>query len=376
MTLQALLVSKDDNASEALSRILAGFGVPVERSSDPEIAAGRLALQKFDEVIVDFDQPEGAALVLRSATHPARGNGLVIVALISDESKVRSVFGAGAHFALNKPILLEQAKGCLRAATAMLKRERRRAFRVPVQASVVLSVAGTNEIEGILLDLSESGMDVLAAQPLCPSVVVSFRFTLPGGSAEIEAQGQVSWATPNGQSGVRFLDMPETQSTILKEWLVANSPQAPSDDAEIFSQGKLTDLSLGGCYVETESPFPEGALLDLCLKAAEMECHAEGLVRVMHPGLGMGIEFAWRTNEQREKVREFIQFLKSRAGTLPELLISPRSLVADAAEFNSSNDSPSEDDFLLELLRTGQTMDREQFIAELRQQRSSATASS
>lgn len=376
MTLQALLVSKDDNASEALSRILAGFGVPVERSSDPEIAAGRLAAQKFDEVIVDFDQPEAAALVLRNATHPARGNGLVIVALISDESKVRSVFGAGAHFALNKPILLEQAKGCLRAATAMLKRERRRAFRVPVQASVVLSVAGTNEIEGILLDLSESGMDVLAAQPLCPSVVVSFRFTLPGGSAEIEAQGQVSWATPNGQSGVRFLDMPETQSTILKEWLVANSPQAPSDDAEIFSQGKLTDLSLGGCYVETESPFPEGALLDLCLKAAEMECHAEGLVRVMHPGLGMGIEFAWRTNEQREKVREFIQFLKSRAGTLPELLISPRSLVADAAEFNSSNDSPSEDDFLLELLRTGQTMDREQFIAELRQQRSSATASS
>ncbi len=376
MTLQALLVSKDDNASEALSRILAGFGVPVERSSDPEIAAGRLAAQKFDEVIVDFDQPEAADLVLRSATHPARGNGLVIVALISDESKVRSVFGAGAHFALNKPILLEQAKGCLRAATAMLKRERRRAFRVPVQASVVLSVAGTNEIEGILLDLSESGMDVLAAQPLCPSVVVSFRFTLPGGSAEIEAQGQVSWATPNGQSGVRFLDMPETQSAILKEWLVANSPQAPSDDAEIFSQGKLTDLSLGGCYVETESPFPEGALLDLCLKAAEMECHAEGLVRVMHPGLGMGIEFPWRTNEQREKVREFIQFLKSRPGILPELLISPRSLVADAAEFNSSNDSPSEEDFLLELLRTGHAMDRAQFIAELRQQRSSATASS
>ena len=376
MTLQALLVSKDDNASEALSRILAGFGVPVERSSDPEIAAGRLAAQKFDEVIVDFDQPEAAALVLRNATHPARGNGLVIVALISDESKVRSVFGAGAHFALNKPILLEQAKGCLRAATAMLKRERRRAFRVPVQASVVLNVAGTNEIEGILLDLSESGMDVLAAQPLCPSVVVSFRFTLPGGSAEIEAQGQVSWATPNGQSGVRFLDMPETQSTILKEWLVANSPQAPSDDAEIFSQGKLTDLSLGACYVETESPFPEGALLDLCLKAAEMECHAEGLVRVMHPGLGMGIEFPWRTNEQREKVREFIQFLKSRPGILPELLISPRSLVADAAEFNSSNDSPSEEDFLLELLRTGHAMDRAQFIAELRQQRSSATASS
>src|SRR2546427_12602199 len=106
MTLQALLVSKDDDASEALSRILAGFGVPVERSSDPEIAAGRLAPQKFDEVIVDFDQPEGAALVLGRATHPARGNDLVIVTLISDESQVRSVFRAGAHSALDKAIVV------------------------------------------------------------------------------------------------------------------------------------------------------------------------------------------------------------------------------------------------------------------------------
>jgi len=30
---------------------------------------------------------------------------------------------------------------------------------------------------------------------------------------------------------------------------------------------KLTDLSLGGCYVQTESPFPQSSAVDLCLRA-------------------------------------------------------------------------------------------------------------
>jgi len=45
-------------------------------------------------------------------------------------------FGAGANFVLYKPISVSQAQASLRAATALLKRERRRAFRVPVQVPV------------------------------------------------------------------------------------------------------------------------------------------------------------------------------------------------------------------------------------------------
>ncbi len=37
-----------------------------------------------------------------------------------------------------------------------------------------------------------------------------------------------------------------------------------------------------------------------------MEVQAEGMVRVMHPGFGMGIEFAARTAEQRSQVEHFI----------------------------------------------------------------------
>ena len=218
-------------------------------------------------------------------------------------------------------------------------------------------------------------MDVLAAQPLHPAALVGVRFTLPDGSLEIDAHGEVAWANPNGQSGLRFLDVPADVLEKLQAWLLANSPEVPSEEPEFVSHCKLTDLSLGGCYVETDSPFPEQAMVDLCLKAEDMEIHAEGVVRIMHPGSGMGLEFPSRTAEQRETVAKFIEFLTSRPGTTPELLSSPRSLTSDETQFQSTD--PAEmDDPLVELLHNGSSLSEEEFIAELRRQRSSESVAS
>lgn len=374
MTLQALLVSKDDDAAEVLSRVLAEFSVAVERSSDPEVAVSRVSEERFDAVIVDFADLESATMVLANVGQPGTKMRCVTVALVDDPAKIRHSFGAGANFVLSKPISAEQATATLRAASALLKRERRRSFRVPVQTPVVLTAAEGHEIEGIMLDLSATGMDVLSAEPLSSASHIGFCFTLPDGSAEVNAHGEVAWASPNGQTGVRFLDIAEDVQTSLQNWLIAHSPDALPDEADPVSHCKLTDLSLGGCYVETESPFPAGAAVDLCLQAEDMEIHAEGLVRVMHPSHGMGIEFPSRTSEQREKVGEFIQFLTSRPGTLPALLISPRSLVADETQF--ANSDAELDDPLLELLRGGPALDAETFFTELRKQRSSEEVSS
>lgn len=378
MTLQALLVSKDDEAADILSRILAGFGMAVERFSETEIALQRLGEQRFDCLIVDFDEPETARKLLQALPH-AKPGALITMALLSDPGAVRQILQDGAKFILHKPLAEEQAEGTLRAATSLLRRERRRSYRVPVQAPVQLSVPGGEQIEGILLDLSQTGMDVLAAQPLTPTALIGFRFTLPDGSVEIDAHGEVAWANANGQSGVRFLDVPESQAEQLKTWVAANTPESTPEEAEPVSVCKLTDLSLGGCYVETDAPFPEQALVDLCLKAAGMEIHADGMVRVMHPGSGMGVEFPSRTNEQRETVAHFIEFLTSRPGTVPELLISPKSLLADASQFENTNGSPAEhmEDPLVELLRHGTSLTHEQFLAELHGQRNpEAVASS
>ena len=378
MVLQALLVSTDDLTAETLIQVLAQFGVAVDRSNAADVAVARLAEERFDQVIVDFDNPEAASLLLEGCRRffgPDR-NPPVTVALLNDASQIRSILGAGAHFILTKPISHEQAQNTFRAATALLKRERRQSLRVAVQAAVSIRVDESNTVEGILLDLSTGGMDVLAAKPLPSAALVRVSFELPDGSAGIEVDAEIAWSATNGQTGLRFLDMDEKMREEMGEWLAAHSHDALPEEPEAVTQCKLTDLSLGGCYVQTESPFPQSSAIDLCLRAAGMEIHAEGLVRVMHPGHGMGIEFPARTEEQRKSVGEFIEFLTGQPGATPQLETSPRSLVASAVDLSHTSSAETDpEDPLLELLRTGNALEEEAFLAELHRQRTPASVS-
>jgi CheY-like chemotaxis protein len=380
MNLQALLVSADDSAADVLGRVLPAMGIGVDRSSDPETTVARIQQQKFEAIIVDFDDPTTANGTLQRAKD--LGSAALSIALVADPSQVRDILSGGAHFVLYKPLSDESAKAGLRAASALLSRERRRAFRIPVQAPVVITLPDTRKVDGILLDLSETGMDVLTSEAQIAGSLLGFQFQLPDGALQMEAHGQVAWANPNGQTGVHFLDVPEETSTQLKTWLKAAAASTGANPDEVVPHCKLTDLSLGGCYVETDAPFPERALIDLCLKAGELEVHTEGMVRVAHPGHGMGVEFPSRTEEQRAQVENVINFLRNCPDTTHDLIVSPRSLVADLSQFErAQSESESQDpsskmpsnemeDQLLELLRRGTSLQQEDFLVELRHQRS------
>ena len=371
MNLQALLVSTDDSAADVLGRVLSALGISMDRSSDLETTMARIRQQRFDAIIADFDDAQAASDALEQGRN--LGAHRLSIALVADPAKVREILSGGAHFVLYKPISEESAKPGLRAAAALLSRERRRAFRVPVQAPVAITLPDDRKMEGILLDLSETGMDVLTAEPQMPGAVLGFQFQLPDGAVQVEAHGQVAWANPNGQTGVRFVDVPEAISTGLKNWLQAIAASNGKDGDEVVPHCKLTDLSLGGCYVETDAPFPERALIDLCLKTGELEVHTEGMVRVTHPSHGMGVEFPSRTVEQRAQVGNLISFLRNCPDTTPELIVSPRALLADLTQFEPAEAVPAPDDeledLLLELLRRGTTLQQDAFLAELHQQR-------
>lgn len=378
MILQTLLMSKDDLTAETLIQVLVQFGVAVSRSNTADVALSRLAEERFDLAIVDFDDSEAAFQMLegcRSLAGTDR-NPPVTVALLPDASKIRSILGAGAHFILSKPVAYEQAQNTFRAATALLRRERRQSARIAVQAAISLTIEGGTPVEGILLDLSMGGMDVLAAKPLPSTTVVHVSFELPDCPGTVEASAEVAWSTANGQIGLRFLDMDVPTRETMGEWLGARSHEALPEEHDEVSPCKLTDLSLGGCYVQTESPFPQSSAVDLCLRAAGMEIHTEGLVRIMHPGHGMGIEFPARTEEQRKSVGEFIAFLTGQPGTDPQLETSPRSLVANSVDLNQASTTETDvEDPLLELLRTGNTLEEYAFLAELHRQRTPTSVS-
>jgi DNA-binding response OmpR family regulator len=376
MTLLALLVSTDDSASEILGRVLTTSGIGVERCSDLAEAIERLQQQRFDALIIDFEDAKATAELFDDGRKLNSGANPITVALVAVRARTRDILSSGAHFVLYKPLSDESAAAGLRAVIALLTRERRRAFRIPVQAAVELSLPNTCKLEGILLDLSESGLDVLSAEPQVPGALLNLRFQLPGSSFEVNAHGQVVWAKPNGQSGVRFVELENSTKAQLKDWLQAAASASTAGPEETVPHCKLTDLSLGGCYLETDSPFPERALVDLCLRSSDMEVHTEGMVRVVHPGYGMGVEFPSRTAEQRAQVGNLINLLRSCPQSIPELSVSPQSLKADINQFEPDSDAMGEvrdeemDDPLLDLLRLGTTMQQDDFLHALRLQRS------
>jgi hypothetical protein len=159
----------------------------------------------------------------------------------------------------------------------------------------------------------------------------------------------------------------------LKSWLKANSPDAGDDDPP--SRCKLTDLSLGGCYLETPSPFPMRARVELSMRVGELQVHATGLVRVMHPDVGMGVAFIQRTPEQRQEVERFIHTLMESNGAIPELLVEPEGLesISPTAveEMAEGLKAESIEDPLLELFEHKADLPTAEFLNELRKQRRS-----
>ena len=71
-------------------------------------------------------------------------------------------------------------------------------------------------------------------------------------------------------------------------------------------RGATADLSLGGCYIETVSPFPIGTNLDLQLSLETIVLIAATVV-TCDPLVGNGIKFIRMLPEDREALKAFLE---------------------------------------------------------------------
>jgi len=67
-----------------------------------------------------------------------------------------------------------------------------------------------------------------------------------------------------------------------------------------------TDLSLGGCYIESIFPFPVGTTLDLRLQIGDTTVPIAATVVTSDPQVGNGILFARMLPEDRRALETFL----------------------------------------------------------------------
>lgn len=370
MSLQSLVVCSDEKIVRVLRRVLSDLEISVEHCSQADAAIHKLTRQRFESVIVDCADARSASQVLRSARAAPCNKRAVAVAILDEKTGLQNAFAMGAHFVLYKPISMERAKTSFRAARALMKRERRRNARLAVEIPVTLSLnSGGAPQKTTTADISEGGMAVKLPKRTKQDGQMRVSFALPGSAQTIECAAEVAWENSAGGTGIRFVDLSAESQGQLKAWLNRNLPEGERDDPPAGC--KLTDLSLGGCYLEIVSPFPMRTRVILSMRIADLEMQAEGVVRVMHPEVGMGVEFTRKTVEQREQLEKFIQTLMNGNGALPNLLVEPDGLEIDTSPAgNVADDSSSgPEDPLLNLFHKKSALPAEAFLGELRRQR-------
>jgi hypothetical protein len=190
---------------------------------------------------------------------------------------------------------------------------------------------------------------------------VYFQFALPGHDAPVRLSGEVVWQDSRGQVGLQFAQVPQASRRVLDDWLQANllhhasnaAPrqvwEASSSDPEksepaegdgrsapppdrrsqsrsncrmgvnvyppggsVLQHCTITDISAGGCYVETTQPLSEGSRVVVEVRTLDLKVRVRGQIKSMHRGYGMGIEFNAKTAEDREQMKQLIAYQDSQ----------------------------------------------------------------
>ena len=345
MASRALLISSDASTLFSLGQVLSEMQISVEACRDISAANANFRTVPYAVVVVDGEDQEVVNNFIRQIRLSRLNKNSLVVSVVDGQSSVRSAFAMGANFVLYRPVSVDRARASLRAASHLIKREKRKHPRLPVHAQASLSCPVVEDTPVTLLDLSEEGLSFQSGKKLPAKGKVYFRFALPGQLKWIQLSGDVMWQDSTGRSGIRFVDVPQTAKRFLKEWLESrasaesgqltvdvpletpdNGPSASDRriqsrhachlGADVYQIGSavphrcsLSDISVGGCYVELPSPFPSGTKVEIIVRTDDFKFRSYGSVQVVHPGFGMGVEFVEHTREQADQVFRLIKIV-------------------------------------------------------------------
>jgi CheY-like chemotaxis protein len=374
MDLRALVVCSDQDSASLLTLVLSELGMAAEHT--PSISRGLELLegQHFDVIVLDYRADRSSEEFLARLRQSAKNRASMLIVIVDNEFNARPVFGLGANFVLYRPLSSERTRISLRAARGLMRRERRRAPRMPVSSTANVACPGAPELNAVLTDLSDGGTALQTANRIPPACKVYFEFSLPGQQQLVRLSGEVAWQDASGRTGIRFLDVPQSSRRLIQTWLQQNNLHAatglsapslanksaatqssatesrpksdPKSDpkpepkdanlvsnagnrrgeyrlackigAEVYRLGTsvpnhctLSDISEGGCYVEMPSPLPGESGVEILVRTADTKLRIRGQVLTAHPGFGMGVRFTFRDSVEREEILRLLAVLSA-----------------------------------------------------------------
>lgn len=97
-----------------------------------------------------------------------------------------------------------------------------------------------------------------------------------------------------------------TERRLYRRYAINGGAELRAKGSPTHTWGPMRDISASGCYVELYVPPATGTELEMLLEVDDVRIHAEGVVRVVYPGLGVGIEFTQMMPEDRRQLNGFL----------------------------------------------------------------------
>ena len=215
MNATALLLTRDNKVQSIVPGLLSGMRIETELVTDVVSAARLLSERKFEAIIVDCEL-SGAEVVLKDIDSYPSNRTAVLFAVVP-QMDVRDGLPAGAKFIIAKPVVAEQARRMLYAASDLLICEYRRYFRSNLEVPIFLT-GGSRELRAKTTNISIGGVAIRTLEEIRLAGRFFLKFVLPN-AVGLKAEAEVVWADTKGRAGLRFLELPEPSHRVLQTWL-------------------------------------------------------------------------------------------------------------------------------------------------------------
>jgi len=167
MGYQALLFCPDEKTARIVTQVLSELDFAVTPCTEPFAAVKKLMAEHFDAIVVDCDNEQNATLLFKSARNTTTNQSSLAVAVVEGQAGVAKAFRIGANLVLTKPINVEQAKGTLRVARGLLRKNEGAKPATTARVKPIATVPTPRQ------EVAISPLDVESSSPLIAAATTS-----------------------------------------------------------------------------------------------------------------------------------------------------------------------------------------------------------
>jgi CheY-like chemotaxis protein len=212
-----LIVCEDPQVLRTLSRALDRFNVNTTTAEDALEATDQLQRARFDTVIIDFQQPDKAAELLRTMRASKLNRTAMLIAIAETLPSSQEAFRCGATFTIPRLKFLDQAMRCLRSSYFLILRNKRASVRFSLNDDIRLIPNGDSRtMEGRLINLSETGLKLSSTWTFRMGETFDAQFQLSAVSVKVRAKA--IWIQDH-EVGGQFVNIDNASLRAIQEWI-------------------------------------------------------------------------------------------------------------------------------------------------------------